>query len=152
MYGGRQFATADQGWVGWFCQMAAETRRGLRTRPFIIAGSGKQVRDVLHAEDMIRLYFSTALHLNAAAGQAFNIGGGIDNSLSLLELFTLLEERIGQPLAFTSGPSRSSDQRLFVADTRKIAGIAQWSPQVSASVGIGNMLDWVDATLAPGPA
>ncbi|MFM2343379.1 MAG: hypothetical protein RLZZ592_3032 [Pseudomonadota bacterium] len=145
MYGGRQFATADQGWIGWFCQMAAETRAGLRREPFTISGNGKQVRDVLHAEDMISLYFSTLKHADAAAGQAFNIGGGIANSLSLLELFQLLEEQIGQPLQYTKLPPRESDQRVFVADIAKAGTLAGWQPRVSASEGVGRMLSWVDS-------
>lgn len=148
MYGGRQFATADQGWVGWFCQMAAQTRAGTRREAFGISGNGKQVRDVLHAEDMIRLYFSTAQHIDRAAGQAYNIGGGMANSLSLLELFALLSEHIGQPLRFVSGPPRESDQRVFVADIRKAAAIAGWQPQVSAAEGVARMLAWVESMSA----
>jgi len=145
MYGGRQFATADQGWIGWFCQMAAETAKGLRREPFSIAGNGKQVRDVLHADDMIRLYFGTAARIGNVAGQAFNVGGGMANSLSLLELFALLEERIGRKLDYRSGPPRESDQRVFVADIRKIGSAIGWAPQVSAREGVGRMLDWVQS-------
>ncbi len=147
MYGGRQFATVDQGWIGWFCQMAAETRRGTRQQPFTISGNGKQVRDVLHAEDMVRLYFSTLTRIGAAAGRAYNVGGGIDNSLSLLELFALLEERIQRPLAYTRLPPRDSDQRVFVADIAKISAAANWSPQVSATEGVRKMLEWVESVL-----
>jgi len=143
MYGGRQFATVDQGWVGWFCQKAAETRAGRLGEPFTISGNGKQVRDVLHAEDMISLYFTTLKHADAAAGQAFNIGGGIANSLSLLELFGLLERRIGQPLAYTRLAPRDSDQRVFVADVARMTALTGWRPQVSAEDGVGRMLDWV---------
>lgn len=148
MYGGRQFATADQGWVGWFCRMAAETQLGRLSQPFQISGNGKQVRDVLHAEDMVSLYFSTSEHLDSAAGQAFNIGGGMDNSLSLLELFGLLAERIGQPLAFVQGPRRESDQRVFVANIRKIAGVCGWRPRVGAADGVARMLEWTQSLLA----
>jgi CDP-paratose 2-epimerase len=147
MYGGRQFATADQGWIGWFCQMAAETRHGLRGEPFGIAGNGKQVRDVLHADDMIGLYFCTAAKLDGAAGQAFNVGGGIDNSLSLLELFALLERAIGRPLDYRRGPPRESDQRVFVADIAKISALTGWTPQVSAEAGVERMLDWVESAV-----
>lgn len=143
MYGGRQFATADQGWIGWFCQMAAQTRAGLRKETFTISGNGKQVRDVLHAEDMITLYFSTLKHADAAAGQAFNIGGGIDNSLSLLELFTLLEDEIGQHLSYTMLPPRESDQRVFVADVGKVNRLSGWKPAVPAQAGVSKMLKWV---------
>ena len=148
MYGGRQFATADQGWIGWFCQMAAETRAGTRKKdPFTISGNGKQVRDVLHAEDMITLYFSTLHHAEDAAGQAFNIGGGIANSLSLLELFGLLEIVICQPLQYTTTPPRESDQRVFVADIGKINRLTGWSPRVSASTGVSQMFEWVSNNL-----
>ena len=148
MYGGRQFATADQGWIGWFCQMAAETRAGLRREPFTISGNGKQVRDVLHGEDMISLYFSTLKHADAAAGHAFNIGGGIANSLSLLELFGLLESDIGQPLQYTKLPPRESDQRVFVADIGKMRRLTGWAPQVSAREGVSRMLAWTSSMLA----
>lgn len=146
MYGGRQFATADQGWIGWFCQMAAETRAGRREEPFTISGNGKQVRDVLHAEDMISLYFSTLKYADAAAGHAFNIGGGIDNSLSLQELFLLLEAEIGLPLQCINLPPRESDQRVFVADIGKVSRLTGWTPKVGANDGVINMLDWVTST------
>lgn len=148
MYGGRQFATADQGWIGWFCQMAGETRAGLRTEPFTISGNGKQVRDVLHAQDMTSLYFSALSHIDTAAGEAFNIGGGIDNSLSLLELLELLQNEISQPLQYTKLPPRDSDQRVFVANIAKAtARLGGWRPQVSAQSGISNMLTWVSETI-----
>jgi CDP-paratose 2-epimerase len=143
MYGGRQFATADQGWIGWFCQMAAQTQSGQRTSPFSISGNGKQVRDVLHAEDMVSLYFSILRYGEVAAGEAFNIGGGIGNSLSLLELFGLLSAEIGQPLQYDKLPPRESDQRVFVADIEKIRSLTGWEPRVSAASGVSRMLKWV---------
>ena len=155
MYGGRQFATGDQGWIGWFCQMAAETealaRSGRTREPFRIAGTGRQVRDVLHADDMVRLYFGTAARIDAVAGQAFNVGGGIASSLSLLELFALLEGLIGRPLRHEVGPPRESDQRVFVADIRKIGAATGWAPQVGAADGVARMLDWVRGSLLAQP-
>jgi CDP-paratose 2-epimerase len=143
MYGGRQFATYDQGWVGWFCQKAVETSRGVLKEPFTISGNGKQVRDVLHAEDMVSLYFSMLQHADASAGQAFNIGGGIANSLSLLELFELLESQIGLKLKYLGLAPRESDQRVFVADIGKIKLLTNWEPQVKVHDGISSMLNWV---------
>ena len=147
MYGARQFATADQGWIGWFCQMAAQTRAGLRREPFTIAGNGKQVRDVLHAEDMIDLYFSTAQQLERAAGRAYNVGGGMANSLSLLELFELLEAEIGRPLDFVRAPPRESDQRVFVSDISRISATLGWQPQIGARQGVREMLGWIESQL-----
>jgi len=143
MYGGRQFATYDQGWIGWFCQKAVETQRGTLKEPFTISGIGKQVRDVLHAEDMIKLYYAAITNIDKAQGQVFNIGGGIGNSLSLLELFELLEEIIGEKMNFVKLPPRESDQRLFVADISKAASLLEWQPLVGKKTGIAAMFQWV---------
>jgi CDP-paratose 2-epimerase len=143
MYGGRQFATYDQGWVGWFCQKALEASRGEARDPFTISGNGKQVRDVLHVEDMNRLYMASILNIDKARGMAFNIGGGKNNSLSLLELFSLLEQQLKISLAFLKLPVRSSDQRVFIADTTRAQRILNWAPIVSKEAGVGKMLEWI---------
>ena len=144
MYGGRQFATYDQGWVGWFCQKAIETKSGALREPFAISGTGKQVRDVLHADDMKRLYFAATQHIVTASGQAFNVGGGYVNSLSLLELFSILENILGAKLSYTQIPVRESDQRVFVSDLSKAKKLLDWSPRVSARDGVTQMLDWIN--------
>lgn len=145
MYGGRQFATYDQGWIGWFCQKAVEAKRSLLKDSFTISGSGKQVRDVLHSRDMSRLYFSVIDHINQAAGTAFNIGGGMANSLSLLELLHLLEKQTGTILPYVHIAPRSSDQKVFVADITKAKHILSWQPTVPAYLGLGEMVDWVES-------
>ena len=143
MYGGRQFSTYDQGWVGWFCQKAIETKNGTIDMPFTISGSGKQVRDVLHAEDMKRLYFAAHTNIDRAKGQVFNIGGGMANSLSLLELFSLLETITGVELNYTKLPVRESDQQVFVADITKAKDVLGWEPEVVTSQGISQMIEWI---------
>ena len=143
MYGGRQFATYDQGWVGWFCQKAIETKNGTIDVPFTVSGSGKQVRDVLHADDMKRLYFAAHANIDRARGHAFNIGGGMMNSLSLLELFSLLEEITGTNLNYAKIPVRESDQKVFVADITKAKDILGWKPEVVSSDGISQMVQWI---------
>lgn len=145
MYGGRQFATYDQGWIGWFCQKAVEAKRGQLKEPFTISGTGKQVRDVLHADDMARLYFSAIDRIDVPHGQAFNIGGGMENSLSLLELFVMLEDIAGTKLNFIKLPPRESDQRVFVSDLAKAKIILGWEPTVSARDGVSRMMEWVSA-------
>ena len=142
MYGGRQFATYDQGWVGWFCQKAIETKKGILKKPFTISGNGKQVRDVLHADDVIRLYFKAIENINKAKGQAFNIGGGIENSLSLLELFDFLERELDVRLSYTKLPWRASDQKVFVADITKAKNLIGWQPKVSLEEGIVRTYQW----------
>lgn len=143
MYGGRQFATYDQGWVGWFCQKALDAKANKNAAPFTISGSGKQVRDVLHAEDMISLYYSSLDNKKSVSGKAFNVGGGIENSLSLLELFSLLEGITGTELDYKKLPVRSSDQRVFVADSSKLNAITGWKPEVTKENGIKSMIEWL---------
>jgi len=148
IYGGRQFATYDQGWIGWFCQKAEEQasayQRGEEPETFTISGTGKQVRDVLHAEDLVRLYRACYEQREVASGQIFNIGGGIENSLSLLELFELLQELTGmpEPMRFERLPRRQSDQDFFVADISKANELISWRPQVTSKEGIEKMLSW----------
>lgn len=143
MYGGRQYSTYDQGWVGWFCQQAINIKNDTQQELFTISGTGKQVRDVLHAKDMKSLYFSAVAAKEKIKGQAFNIGGGMDQSLSLLELFQLLEEIQGITMQYTQLPERLSDQKIFVADISKASELLNWRPAVSAKNGVQQMLDWL---------
>lgn len=152
MYGGRQFATYDQGWVGWFCQKAIEFRDGRAASPFTISGDGKQVRDVLHADDMVTLYFKAIDRIGPAKGHAFNIGGGMANSLSLLELFALLESLTGITLKFERLPWRASDQKVFVADIRKANRLLGWYPEVTPRSGVKAMLEWLSTLDGQGVA
>ncbi len=146
MYGSNQHATFDQGWVGWFCQKALEIKRGELKKPFTISGTGKQVRDVLHGEDVVNLYFQ-AKDTKEAYGQAFNIGGGIENSLSLLELFKLFEELLDIEMVYNQLPWRESDQRVFVADNRKAVDLIGWNPIIIAKDGIEKVLSWLTPSI-----
>lgn len=142
IYGGRQHATYDQGWIGWFCRKALEMADP-GARPFTISGDGKQVRDVLHADDIVRCYLLAAEHMDRCSGEAYNIGGGMGNSLSLLELFAWLEEATGNRMRYTKLPWRVSDQKVFVADNRKACRDFGFTHTVSKHEGLRRMLDWV---------
>jgi len=142
MYGGRQFATFDQGWIGWFCQKAVELSDNHNAEPITISGNGKQVRDILHADDMVDVYYRAVL-TEKAYGNAFNIGGSMKQSLSLLELFNYLNDILAVNIRYTRLPVRASDQKIFVADISKISSVTDWTPRVSARDGIVKMLNWV---------
>jgi CDP-paratose 2-epimerase len=144
MYGGRQFSTYDQGWVGWFCEQAIKHKEG-KAEPFTISGNGKQVRDVLHAEDMIKLYFAAVANKDKAQGEVFNIGGGMKFSLSLLELFDILEKELDTTLTYTVLPPRESDQKVFVADISKAANLLGWTPVVDPTTGLRKMITWTSS-------
>lgn len=143
IFGGRQFSTYDQGWVGWFVGQALLAQVGQLEKPFTISGDGKQVRDVLFASDLINCYFSAANAVGNCSGKAFNIGGGIANSLSLLELFAILEEELDVNLTYQQLPWRSNDQKVFVADIRRACQEFHWQPQIDKRTGIQKMIQWV---------
>ena len=145
MYGGNQYATIDQGWIGWFCQKALEIKNQADSKKFTISGTGKQVRDVLHADDVVSLYFTAVKNIEKLQGQAFNIGGGIENSLSLLELFKLLEDLLNIKMKYKQLPFRESDQLVFVADNTKITLVSGWKPIVKKEDGILMMTSWLQA-------
>lgn len=147
IYGGRQYATFDQGWVGWFCQQALELQRDPQRKPFTISGNGKQVRDLLYVDDAVECYLAAARHIDLARGQAFNIGGGMPNSCSLLELFELLEQFTGVTMVYEQLGWRHSDQRLFVADNRKATKLIGWAPQVTREDGVAKMLHWAKSLM-----
>ena len=145
MFGGRQFATFDQGWLGWFTQKAIEIKNGTAKEPFTISGNGKQVRDLLYASDCVALYLKAADNIENIKGQAFNIGGGIENSSSLLELFQFLEQELDIKMTYQQLPPRESDQRVFVADITKAQKLINWTPKVTKAEGIRKMIEWVKA-------
>ena len=143
MFGGRQFATYDQGWLGWFTQKAIEIKTNTFKEQFTISGNGKQVRDLLYASDCVDLYLKASQKIDIIKGQAFNIGGGIQNSSSLLELFSFLETELDIKMTYTQLPPRESDQRVFVADITKAKQLIGWEPKVSKEEGIRKMIEWV---------
>ena len=143
MFGINQHATFDQGWIGWFCQQALDIKKDPGREPFTISGTGMQVRDVLFNDDVVNLYFM-AKDCEAAYGQVFNIGGGIANSLSLLELFAMLEKKLDVKMTYRQLPWRESDQKVFVADIEKAKRVIGWEPKVSSEEGISKMLEWLE--------
>jgi CDP-paratose 2-epimerase len=144
IFGGRQFSTFDQGWVGWFVKQAIDIKNQVSKQPFTISGNGKQVRDILFASDLLSCYFSAIENIKYTSGKAYNIGGGMQNSLSLLELFGMLEEKLLVKMDYTQLPPRQSDQKVFVAAIGKAKEDFKWEPKVSKSEGLDYMISWMD--------
>ncbi len=148
IFGGRQFSSYDQGWIGWFVRQALDIKNGRLKEPFTISGNGKQVRDVLFASDLVECYFMAWKHIDKARGQAFNIGGSMANSLSLLELLSMLEAELGTILRYRKLPPRVSDQKVFVANTAKASTCFGWRPLIKREEGIQRMIEWVGSVSA----
>ncbi|MDP3735683.1 MAG: GDP-mannose 4,6-dehydratase [bacterium] len=141
IYGPHQFGIEDQGWLAWFAIA------GLLGRPVTIYGTGKQVRDVLHIEDLMALYERAIERIAAARGQAFNVGGGAANTRSLIEFFSELERGHTLTLRPSRSVERPGDQRVYVSDNRKAREVLGWEPQVGATEGIGSLIGWVRENL-----
>ncbi|HEY5113274.1 MAG TPA: NAD-dependent epimerase/dehydratase family protein [Coriobacteriia bacterium] len=137
IYGPHQFGMEDQGWVAWFAL------RALKQLPVTIFGDGQQVRDVLHVYDLIRAYDAAIAAIDRTSGQAFNIGGGPANTLSLLELIRMLEVRLGHPVQYSFDEWRPGDQRIYVSDIRKARERLAWEPQIVPEEGIRQMIEWL---------
>jgi CDP-paratose 2-epimerase len=145
IYGGRQYATFDQGWVGWFCQQAYRQLNDPASEAFTVSGDGKQVRDLLYVDDAVDCYLAAAERIGGARGQAFNIGGGMPNSCSLLELFDELEAILPVKLRYRRIDWRQGDQKFFVADTAKAARLLNWHPRTAKRDGIKAICRWVES-------
>ena len=137
VYGTRQFGIEDQGWVAWFAIAAVLGKK------ITIYGDGKQTRDVLHVDDLARAYEAAFERKDAVAGQAFNIGGGPSNIMSLLELIRYLEEdlKIRVPLEWSDW--RPGDQPVFVCNLEKAKRLLEWQPKIPVRDGVGQLICWV---------
>jgi CDP-paratose 2-epimerase len=145
IYGPRQFGTEDQGWVAHFMLAVAAGR------PLTIYGNGKQVRDLLFIDDLVRAFRMAALHIETTAGNVYNMGGGRENSVSIWhELRPRLEQYAGRALQATLDEWRPGDQPVYISDTRKAARDFGWRPEVSIDEGLRRLWDWA-LHLMPGP-
>jgi CDP-paratose 2-epimerase len=141
IYGYRQFGVEDQGWVAWF------TIRSLQQAPVTIFGDGCQVRDILFIEDLLDAYETAIARIDLAQGRVYNVGGGPLNTLSLRELVQRLDDLNGRRLSITHADWRPGDQRVFVADIRKIGRELGWAPKLSVEAGLGRLHKWVGENL-----
>ncbi|MBN1405766.1 MAG: SDR family NAD(P)-dependent oxidoreductase [Candidatus Omnitrophica bacterium] len=137
IYGQRQFGVEDQGWVAHFTICA------VLNRPITIYGDGKQVRDVLCVDDLVGLFDLAYRNINKIKGAAFNIGGGINNQMSLLELISMLENKLNRKIEVKYAPWRPGDQKIYVSDISKAKEILGWQPKISKEKGIDMLIEWV---------
>jgi CDP-paratose 2-epimerase len=142
IYGPHQHGTEDQGWLAHFMI------RALHGEPITIYGDGRQVRDVLYVEDLVDAFLLAEQHLPAISGQAFNIGGGPENSLSLLELIEQIAALQGYRPELRFGDWRVGDQRWYVSDCGKFASATGWHPRVGRDEGVRRLYNWLAANHA----
>jgi CDP-paratose 2-epimerase len=143
IYGPHQFGTEDQGWVAHFLI------RALEGSPITLYGDGHQVRDILCVDDLVNAFLLAQKHMATEAGQAFNIGGGPANTVSLLELLDLIGEALGRRPEVEFDAWRPGDQRYYVSDTGKFQGRTGWKPLVNVQQGLEQLIRWLSETRHP---
>jgi len=137
IYGEHQFGVEDQGWVAWFSIAA------LFDKDLTIYGSGKQIRDLLFVDDVTELYEIVFEKIDALSGNVYNVGGGPENTLSLIELIELMRKNIGYTKTPAHAGVRAGDQPAFVADIRSIERDTGWKPKISVSEGVDKLHAWI---------
>lgn len=130
IYGPFQDGTEDQGWVAWFIKAF------LAKKSITIYGDGKQVRDILHVKDLVNFY--KILINNGPPGQVYNLGGGKDNVISLLNLIEILEEKLG-PTNVDFAEERPGDQKVFISNNAKAMSIG-WKPTIPVERGLDELI------------
>ncbi|MEG9438928.1 GDP-mannose 4,6-dehydratase [Edaphobacter sp. HDX4] len=123
--GPRQFGNEDQGWVAHFLYSV------LAGRPITIYGDGYQVRDVLHVQDLIDAMIAAGQGLKHTRGQVYNLGGGMERSVSVIEMLRAIEKKTKRPLRLEYSEVRPGDQPLYIADTTKLESDTGWRPRRS---------------------
>jgi len=137
IYGPHQFGTEDQGWVAHFLI------RAIDEQPITLYGDGMQVRDVLYVGDLVRAFLVAEKDIGSIAGQAFNMGGGPGNTVSLLELMDLIAKLHGERPQVSFEDWRTGDQRYYVSDFSRFTAATGWRPRVNVREGVGNLYNWL---------
>jgi CDP-paratose 2-epimerase len=137
IYGPHQMGTEDQGWVAHFLI------RALHNEPILIFGDGMQVRDLLFVEDLVDAFLLAQANIDTLSGQAFNIGGGLGNTISLIELVDLITTLQGKRPEIEMRDWRTGDQRYYVSDTRRFKAATGWSPKVNVRQGVEDLSRWL---------
>ena len=137
IYGNMQFGIEDHGWVTW---MTILSYFGKKIKIF---GDGKQVRDLLFIDDLVKLFFKLSKS-KKSVNKIYNVGGGNKNSLSIIELLELLKVKLNKKVVFKKYSWRSGDQKIYISNNSKIKKEHNWSPNIGVSEGLDHVITWVN--------
>ncbi len=134
IYGVRQYGVEDQGWIAHFVQSA------LNDKKIKIFGDGHQMRDILYISDLIK---AMELFIQSSRSGVWNVGGGTENIISLLELIDLLEKELGKKIKYDFYEWRPNDQKIYVSNIYKISKELDWFPKIGRKEGIKKLIEWM---------
>lgn len=141
IFGPHQFGIEDQGWVAHFIIKALLDKR------ITIYGTGYQIRDLLFIDDLIDAYDKAILNIKSFRGEIFNIGGGVENTLSLLELLEKLETLLNKKISYDFSPKRPGDQDIYISNINKAKRLLNWNPRINLEDGLKILIAWVNDNL-----
>ena len=137
IYGQRQMGTEDQGWVAHFLI------RALEGQPITIYGDGKQVRDILDVHDAVNAYVGALKHIDRVRGRGFNLGGGPENAVSLLQLLDEMRLVTGRDVELRFEDWRPGDQRWYVSNAHKARSELGLPRPRSWRDGVARLANWL---------
>ncbi len=138
IYGPNQFGIEDQGWVAYFCIQA------MFEKEITIYGDGKQVRDILYIDDLINAYWLSYKNRKKVKGEIFNIGGGPENKISILEFIEYLKKKLNKTIKYKFYNWRPGDQKYFVSDNTKLYKFLCWQPKMKMIDGVDMLIGWIE--------
>ena len=138
IYGPHQFGVEDQGWVAWFVISS------LLNRQITIYGDGHQTRDVLHVQDLARLYEMAIRNPKKVSGRIYNIGGGAKEVSSVLGAIDRLEKMMRKKIPYSFAEWRPGDQKVYISHIDKIKQDLGWEPRISFDKGLKTLVDWAE--------
>ena len=130
VFGKYQKGSVESGWIYWFIKAKKHNL------PVTIFGNGKQVRDAVWGEDVARLFLEQIKNIKKHQGQVYNVGGGPQNSISILELVDYLDKKGGKPLKVKLAKARPGDFKVYISDISRVLNNSAWKPKVSVFEGI----------------
>jgi nucleoside-diphosphate-sugar epimerase len=144
-----QMGKVDQGVVTLW---VARHHFGLPLRYTGFGGEGKQVRDMLHVQDLFELLLLQARDLSCWDGRVYNVGGGTEVSASLAELTALCRGMTGREVPLGGDPTTSPvDLRIYLTDHRRVSRDYSWAPRHSVAQILDDILGWVRHNETHGP-
>lgn len=135
IYGLFQKGCPDQGWVSSFLLDI-----GFRNKPITFYGTGKQVRDVLDARDVARLYIDELENIDKCNGEVFTVGGGPGNTVSLIETVEEIEKQTGKKAEILYGEKRPADQDIYISSITHVKEVMGWEPKIKFQDTIADMI------------
>jgi len=145
IFGMNQFFTFDQGWIGWFISEFIKFNNN-DIDQITIQGDGKQVRDILFINDLVELFEKIIdKDFTDLSQNYFNVGGGVKNSLSIIELLDFLKKyfKSDKEIVISKNNFRLGDQKYYVSDIKKVSSNFDWVPKTNIEAGIVQYLNWI---------